>query len=358
MTTRATNAGLTSTSGMEQILPTLSSPTWSITSFRDSLSEVLPNDTGGTHLRMLFYAATLRGWNGIRQPVEKWLSQKGRTCTAYIGTDHGITDPDALVEMQKAVSVRLLIEYKGIYHPKVVWCEGADHTLWIGSNNLTEGGLRQNIECAVFLRSPEIPQSFADWFKAIEIASVPFDPSLVSSYRDERDEFTKSHGTGGAFTWSKRREPPKPPSPPPSGPKTNANKNDDDREPSGRLVVQVMPRETGPGGKQLQFPIRSVARFFGLSPSIGASATVRLRSLATGDTKRLTMTVYGNSTVRLSISELDYSDRPCVIVFSRAGAGTYEFEIVQRAVSPDRYKRLIAACNSPTRTGSRRWVIT
>ncbi len=339
------------------ILPTLTSASWSITALYDSLRSFLAEDTGGRHLRLFFYAAKTSGWNTIRASLESWLTRRARACTAYIGTDHGLTDPDALDVMRKVVNVRIMVEYRGNYHSKVIWCEGAEHRLWIGSNNLTDGGFRKNIECAVHLQSPSIPQTFTDWFQAIHAASEPVTPALISSYRKERDRFARKHPSAGAFTWSKRREPRSKPSPQAHTPTPDTPIAAEMLAPPGSLIVQVMPRETGPGGKQLQFPMAAVGPFFHVPSEVNAPRIIRLRSLATGDTKQLTMTVYSNRTVRLSISELDYSDRPCVIVFTPIGANLYQFEIVQRAAAPDRYRRLLRACRPPTRSGSRRWIV-
>ena len=42
------------------------------------------------------------------------------------------------------------------------------------------------------------------------------------------------------------------------------------------------------------------------------------------------MTVFANKTVRIVISDLEYRDRPCVLIFRRMSEGRYEYEIVPR----------------------------
>jgi len=69
------------------------------------------------------------------------------------------------------------------------------------------------------------------------------------------------------------------------------------------------------------------------------------------------MTVFSNNTVRLSINELDYRDRPCVIVFHKGKNDVIVFDIVQESIFPTRYRKLIGMCKNQTREGSRRWVI-
>lgn len=320
-----------------EVQPTLNSPTWAIASVRDSLVSSLKADSNGRHLRLFFYAASARGWSRLGPAIEKWLKQKeGRLCTAYIGTDHGITDPDVFDGMAASgVDCRVMVTYSGVYHPKIVWLEGvANHTLWIGSNNLTDGGLSGNIECAVMVQYTHLPGSYGKWFRSVHDGSEVANESLIGTYRSERERYAREHLKGGLFTWSQRKEPQAPPPPPPSSAITQGKSGPPVRlAPPGSLIIEIMPRETGPGGKQIQLPKQAdVNSFFGVGSVPGSSQVIRLRSAATGETKSLTMTVYDNMTMRLSISELDYLDRPCVMVFSKITGGGYEFEIVQRAM--------------------------
>jgi hypothetical protein len=121
-------------------------------------------------------------------------------------------------------------------------------------------------------------------------------------------------------------------------------------------VIEIMPRETGTGGSQIQLPTAVVSPFFGLNSAVGSSLRIILHSAATGESKALTMTVYGNHTVRLSMSELDYTHRPCLIHFYRRQAGRFGFQIVQRAVCPQAYRQMLRLC-AQTREGSRRWTL-
>ena len=127
---------------------------------------------------------------------------------------------------------------------------------------------------------------------------------------------------------------------------------------TGDLVVEIMPRETGPDGKQIQLPKEAAVRFFGLQNSVGASRQLTLSPIGTMQSRTLTMTLFGNNTARLSITELDYRDRPCVIIFHPQGRGSFAFEIVQQSIFPARYRRLLSLCGNQTRADSRHWSIT
>ena len=117
-----------------------------------------------------------------------------------------------------------------------------------------------------------------------------------------------------------------------------------------------MPRETGGDGRQLQLPVRAASTFFGVE-GVGSTRVIQLRSKSSSSLRSLTITVFGNNTVRIVISELDYRDRPCVLVFRKMSNSSFEYEIVPENIFPSRYKTLLALCKERTRSGSRRWGI-
>ena len=176
-------------------LPTWISGQWSVAAFRDSLMSTLAADRHCTMLSMYFYAVTQSGWDQIRQPVLRWTGDAGeRTVRLCVGTDHGITDPAALEQLSAdGVDVRMMREYHGVFHPKVVWLQGSNrHVVWVGSNNLTRDGLLNNVEFAVLVRAPRTPAALSRWARAIEAASTSLTPDLLKSYASQRREFEKA----------------------------------------------------------------------------------------------------------------------------------------------------------------------
>jgi hypothetical protein len=61
-----------------------------------------------------------------------------------------------------------------------------------------------------------------------------------------------------------------------------------------------------------------------------SSTTIHLRSSRTREWKQLTMTRFANKTARLSLHDLEYRDRPCVIIFHRRGREV-RYEIVPQS---------------------------
>lgn len=332
---------------MSAALPTGSFGNWTVTKLKDSLISALAGDgrADGAKLRFYFYAVTLSGWNQLRDSVRTWLEcDDDRSACAYVGTDHAITDPDGLEEMaDDGVAVRLMLDYRGVFHPKVVWLERAHEScVWAGSNNITRDGLVNNIEFAVAIRSAEVPRDLRCWANAVHAASVGLTDKWLQSYRIQRAGFERQRMKAKvtAFIWHERGD---------------SHVHDDPHISAGDLVLEVMPRETGLGGKQIQFPMDAVSNFFRVDDIRAITLTERGIPRSR---RELTMTVYRNSTARLVIQELEYRDRPCVIVFHRIDPDQYEFEIVRESVVPRQYRRLIEEhCDRKSRSGARRWGI-
>jgi hypothetical protein len=233
--------------------------------------------------------------------------------------------------------------YSGVFHPKVIWMSGGNKNLvWVGSNNLTRAGLLNNIEFAVLIKSRAVPAELSQWVESVAAGSSEVTDELLASYKIEREEFERNRAAAKAttFTWSRRGEPI-------SATKSTAKRGD--------LIVEIMPEETR-GGNQIQFPKKAVESFFGLKKP-GDQTTISLQRKGSKEVRKLVITVFKNNTVRLSVNELEYRDRPCVIVFHKAKAGRIVFEIVSESIFPTRYRNFITVCTRQTRQGSRRWNI-
>lgn len=341
---------------MTDLLPTMQDAAWTVARFHDSFLSLLSTEREAHELRLYFYAVTSQGWRLVRRRVRQWLGQAaGRRIVAYVGTDHGITDPDALDAMRAdGVSVKLLLHYDGVYHPKVVWFVGdtGGGILLVGSNNLSLDGLLYNVEFATLTRLGAADGNLTAWHDAIDGCSVDLTADLLDSYRVEREGFGSRRAAAGVaatFTWSRRTGVRR------RGPRRARPARGLGAARRGDLILEIMDRETGTGGSQIQIPMNAAQPSFGLPNRGGASIQVHLRNTATGEDRVLTMTRYANHTTRLVIHELDYRDRPCVIVFRRTAPSRFSFEIVRESLEPSRYRALIGQCNPPTRSGSRRW---
>lgn len=177
---------------------------------------------------------------------------------------------------------------------------------------------------------------------SVHAASVELTDKWLRSYRSQRASFEsqRMRARATAFVWRARGD---------------SHIHDDPRISAGDLVIEVMPCETGTGGKQIQLPMVAVREFFDVDDTKTITLTERDDPISRRD---LTMTVYRNNTARLVIQELEYRDRPCVIVFHKVGPDQYVFEIVRESGVPRQYRRLLKEhCNFKSRSGARRWGI-
>lgn len=332
--------------------PTMRTAAWAVTDFLAAVERVCAADRQSHQLRLYFYAATESGWKRLRRCILSWrMADQGRTVTAYIGTDHGLTDADAIAAMRsEGVEVRLMRHYTGIFHPKVIWFVGdAGSTILAGSNNLTEDGLRNNIEFATVTTLAQIDPNLQRWHDEVHNASEPATTSLVSSYAREKEKHGRQLATsrqGGNFIWSKRTSG--------ASAKKSSVKSGAAAVPSAsQLILEVMPRETSNEGRQVQIPLAAAQRFFGLGKRVGSSINLELNNIATQESRTLVFTRNHNATARLSIRELEYSSRPCALIFTKKEHGRFDFELVRQAIDPSRFNALIGMCNQAP--PGRRW---
>lgn len=107
--------------------------------------------------RVIGVAAAFVSTEGIRQLIEI-LSQCGKPeCRLIAGTDNNVTHPEALYAAEEqGWKIRLGKASRGIFHPKLVVAgnqfSGTGEIqklscVYVGSSNLTAGGLRVNVEC-------------------------------------------------------------------------------------------------------------------------------------------------------------------------------------------------------------------
>ncbi|HOH98163.1 MAG TPA: phospholipase D-like domain-containing protein [Candidatus Cloacimonadota bacterium] len=338
---------------MSTLLPTINVADWSVTQFKDSFMESLTDTAKYDELRLYFYAISLSGWRYVRQAVLRWKNSKGgRVVVVYVGTDHGITGADALEEMMKDdIEIRVLLRYNGVFHPKVAWFLNNDHhsLVLVGSNNLTESGLLQNIEFATITEYVGINDGMIKWHEIIHEASSTLDDDLLSSYTSELNKHNRDlmSQNKGNFVWSRKSK---------LGRRRSKSQTIQDYGiQTGNLILEITPRETGPNGNQIQIPMGVATKFFHLPLTSDSSITVDLKNTTTDETRALTITRYSNKTARLSIYELSYRDRPCVMILDKIDSNHYNFEIVSEVTNPDKYHSLMRLCTNQRRVGSRRW---
>ncbi|MDO8689969.1 MAG: phospholipase D-like domain-containing protein [Dehalococcoidia bacterium] len=143
-------------------------------SSRDLASLLLPSIEESQEVRIAVAFLSRRGLSAIRSSAQGSL-ERGASLEFLVGLDLSVTEPAAvrdLYQMCRANERMSLYCYADLgpsvtYHPKLyLMRKGEEITAVIGSSNLTQGGLRRNIELNVVLRANVREEIAADVYSA------------------------------------------------------------------------------------------------------------------------------------------------------------------------------------------------
>lgn len=327
-------------------------PTWSIgnaqvcTGFRDAVIHHLQHDSTSKEFSMYFYGISLQGWQEIWPNIQIWLKRRPRrVANVYCSIDNFSSEPDALQKMARNLVGHVFVFQRGraIFHPKaVVFYESRGTTCFIGSNNLTSAGLGWNFELATRMRlnrsDINAPRGLRDWETAVRRLCIPLTAELLNIYQEEfqaAQHLPRDRNPVGKRRIQHSQTASKAGLPIPQ-----------------TAIVEVMPRETGTRGSQLQIPV-DVARAFFKLPR-GGQIQVNLVDAQSNQHSILTMTDYGNNTRRLAINRLTSEPRPCILWFRRKQTN-YLFDIVSQTRNDLEFRRLLSLCIFQTSSVSKRW---
>jgi HKD family nuclease len=119
-----------------------------------------------------------------------------------IGTHQYFTAPEVLERCLNVPEVKVMHPKGPIFHPKIYAFDlGKRIEVYLGSSNLTNGGLAHNIECGVFLNgdwgNPPL-QEFQRYIETLWVRAKKLDASFIGSYRanhrrvrDAKDELAE-----------------------------------------------------------------------------------------------------------------------------------------------------------------------
>lgn len=128
---------------------------------------------------------------GVNRMLEAIRRSSIRQCRLIAGTDYAITHPEALkIARNHEWQVRLALPGPGVFHPKLF--VGGDrflpdggirrvHIVYVGSSNLTLGGLQSNFECGLLSDEPN-ERGASDAFQTIWKRSEPATESRLEKY--------------------------------------------------------------------------------------------------------------------------------------------------------------------------------
>lgn len=164
-----------------------------------------------TQLRMAVAFAKMSGYQLIKETLDSFIQKNGRV-TLLIGLDFHTTDPGVLRELSKYLDTKESFELyclsgninqTATYHPKLYLFSHSDDktTAIVGSSNLTRGGLEDNVEINIEIRtdtSDSVITDLLDDFQQMELADRRKKPN--AAYIDYYEELYKISRRGKSVT--------------------------------------------------------------------------------------------------------------------------------------------------------------
>lgn len=156
--------------------------------------QVIPvTEAAAVRKRLLNLIATCKSfklataWATDEDFIEKAVNS-GRLTHIVIGTNMYVTSPDIIERCFDVPEAKVMYPNdKPMFHPKLYAFDlGKKLEVYVGSSNLTNGGLKRNTECGVFLRSDKSSpslQTLMDQIEALWEDAKEIDDDFVASYR-------------------------------------------------------------------------------------------------------------------------------------------------------------------------------
>ena len=334
-------------------------------------------------LRRFRVAVSYVRWSGLgllAHCLEAFLKSGGEFQSIY-GVENGVTSPDSLFYSLYLQKLYCTHSYAGMikdhyqnatYHPKFFEFTFEKSTVVVvGSNNLTAGGLVNNIEMALkaqfnssnsaVKRLDEAWNTFLSLANPVTLDSI----RLLKEQKKLGSELDKEPGEGTSsipFIKSGVKSARRPLFLKILDVKNPNNKSalianlDVVTEKPKRLYLQILKYETGGtkaggnAGYQVQLPVLTLSAFFGIAPDQTQHVSFRFGS----EVVHVSLTHFPNNTHRVRLKPIQNIPRPAIVIFERRSDHEYDCSIVPTG----RYLSVLAArCNQQTRTGARKWGI-
>ena len=349
-----------------------------------------------TEFRALVAYVSIQGLKMLESPVREFLKGDNNNVNWIVGIDQGITSKDALeyllgLKSEHATTFKARIFTAGtdrfVFHPKLYWVKGPRGSdVFVGSGNMTNGGLFSNFEADVSLKlsedSVDDKNVLSQLNEAWKLYSTPMPPLdndnllelnkvTLSSISDKAARKVRElrrlvamtgHPFGSSSKASElrrrmaakrtallgvRQEPTKHRPRKPGKPAKKFN----------QLVMDVLGESRG--GTQVQIPTEALGPFFGIKSTQRIS--IDLTEISGGVTIRTDNRRFvqlGNKTHRLEMSGIKGLSRPLIARIEKGRGNTYTYEVVTKSSSDySRLDRFLETKGNRTRTGSRRWLL-
>lgn len=156
--------------------------------FRDSLRKTLVR----AKPRVVGIATAFVSTDGVRELADILRRCQSQECRLVAGLDNAITHPEALYAAQElGWRIRIGKTNGGIFHPKLIVAgQGFSRggvirdlcCVYVGSSNLTSGGLSRNVECGLIADADGCLISATDVFSKLWKSASPATDAELRNY--------------------------------------------------------------------------------------------------------------------------------------------------------------------------------
>ena len=344
------------------------------TPFKDPLKDELKMellDKRNTSFRALVAYLSWPGLDTIYEELEDFYETKDAQLKMVIGIGNSTSEIDVLRYLKERMpkgSFKVFnasnINYT--FHPKIYYFDKKDSlTVYIGSSNLSLGGISINSECSIKLeidrnKDKVLLKEIEDVWDTYSNPQSPFKKNNLKSidsalliglekFRKRLNKIEKNQKRGSndlkelfpkldipAVTIASH------------SPLKNQNKKT--FKPGANLFLEVLT-ETGANGTQVQIPSEVLSGYFGVD-SDKVHKTIQLKFPACEFRPSVICRFY-NFTYRFTISEIVNFERPLLLKFIKLGHNKYSVSFIRGI----QYKKQIQTCTNQTRSGAKHWLI-
>lgn len=320
-------------------------------------------------------------WAGVRLihgALENFYDA-GNNVAIVLGISEGLSESHAIRYLVQRfpnadISLFHVPVNRYIFHPKIYAFDNSKESMiFIGSNNLTTGGLFGNSECCVklSLEKKRDKKIFSNVDKIWDEYSKPKKPFKSGNSRKIDEKLLLAYSGKDKLTRQvKKKVKPSvfdklfpsieiewPVIPYVKLPKSKSVRSKG-RKSSGKsakskgrnnLFLEIM-KETGAGGTQVQIPKMVIDGYFDV-PDYGHQ-TIEVK-IENDPVRPAVICHFPNNTHRISFPEIANVRRPLLMEFGKAQKNIYTVRMIKGKT----YSNLIKQCTNKTRKGARRWEI-
>lgn len=325
--------------------------------FANRLKEHLSKAYKGSRLRALVAFVKRSGLALLEPELTGFLENQG-SAKWIVGIDCGCTSPDALDHLlglskmyphQVEAKVFSAGSRWHVFHPKLYLLDSKRNLMaWLGSANMTAGGMFLNCECVTELavdRKLDAREAHLldDVWNSYE-SSSPFlhdlTPQVISKVAEQHGPEQPSEA------WSPPKHPfgsasvsglPKLPRPPRLTTSLKQSSQSVLKAKGNTLIMEILQetRDT-----QVQIPVDALEDYFGIRQGEKARIALRHKRGKQVKSAKFRNVIYPTSHVRVEMETISGLKRPLIAVFHRDPAkdDTYEYELLENGTK--RYEKM------------------